>query len=203
MIDPDSPARHAPAALRNRDLILEVLKPAVPPDGTVLEIASGTGEHVVHFAAALPALEWQPSDPDPSARASIKAWSAAQNLTNIRDPLVLDVRERPWPIRGAAAIICINMVHISPWTATEALMAESGRLLSPGGLLYLYGPYLQAHIPTAPSNIAFDADLRHRNPQWGLRDLDAVKAIAAAAELTLADTISMPANNLSLLFRRT
>lgn len=171
-------------------------------EGLVLEIASGTGEHVTHFAKALPRLLWQPSDPDVAARVSIAAWAAAEAAANILDPIDLDVRARPWPISGVAAILCINMVHISPWEATEALMSEAGRLLPSGGLLYLYGPYHQAGVPTAPSNIAFDADLRQRNPQWGVRNLEAVAEIAETSGLTLADIIAMPANNLSVLFRR-
>lgn len=192
----------APAALRNRDPILHILTAALPEHGLVLEIASGTGEHITHFAKALPALEWQPSDPNPDARASIRAWTEAAALGNVREPIDLDVRQRPWGVTEIGAIMCINMVHISPWSASEALMAEAGHLLPPNGLLYLYGPYVQADVPTAPGNIAFDADLRHRNPEWGLRDLDAVKALAAASGLVLVEIIAMPANNLSLLFRR-
>lgn len=170
--------------------------------GTILEIASGTGEHVVHFAKALPTLEWQPSDPNPDACSSITAWTEAEALANIRAPIALDVHERPWPVGDIAAILCINMVHISPWSATEALISEAGRLLPPGGLLYLYGPYLQAMVETAPGNIAFDADLRHRNPAWGLRDLETVEALAVASDLALTEIVAMPANNLSVIFRR-
>lgn len=195
-------ARHAPAALRNRGPILDALAPALPGSGLVLEIASGTGEHVMHFAKALPGLRWQPSDPDPAARASIAAWAAVEGARNVLDPLDLDARDRPWPISGVEAILCINMVHISPWDATLALLAEAGRLLPPDGLLYLYGPYRQATVPTAPSNVAFDAELRQRNPQWGVRDLETVEEAAAASGLMLADNIAMPANNLSLFFRR-
>ncbi len=192
----------APAALRNREPILDVLRPALPQHGLVLEIASGTGEHVSHFARSLPGLDWQPSDPDPGARASIAAWTDTERLGNVRPPIDLDVRTRPWPIAGAAAILCINMIHISPWSATEALMAEASRLLPRDGLLYLYGPYLRPGMDTAPSNIAFDADLRQRNPEWGLRNLRAVDKLAVACRLTLQEVVPMPANNLSLLFRR-
>jgi SAM-dependent methyltransferase len=195
-------ARHAPATLRNRAAILDVLKTALPPRGLILEIASGTGEHIVHFAKAVPGLRWQPSDPDAAARASISAWAATEDAVNVLDPIDLDVRMRPWQVSGISAILCINMVHISPWQATEALLFEAGRLLPPGGLLYLYGPYHQAGIPTVPSNVAFDADLRQRNPQWGVRDLEAVEEIAGASGLMLADVIPMPANNLSVLFRQ-
>ena len=202
MTAPPDHRRSAPATLRNRVPILDVLGTALPESGTVLEIASGTGEHVVHFAQALPALLWQPSDPDPAARASIASWISAEALANILPPLDIDVRSHPWPVSEAAAILCINMVHISPWPATEALLAEASRLLPKGGLLYLYGPYIQPGVETAPSNIAFDADLRQRNPQWGLRNLETVEATADASGLMLDEIVPMPANNLSLLFRR-
>jgi len=192
----------APAALRNRDPILEILRPALPERGLVLEIASGTGEHVIHFATALSGLEWQPSDPNPDSRTSIAGWIEAEGLANVRPPIDLDVHNRPWPVAGLAAILCINMIHISPWTATEALMAEAGAQLPSGGLLYLYGPYRQAAVPTAPSNIAFDASLRQRNSDWGLRDLETVVELAAASGLMLERTVTMPANNLSVLLRR-
>jgi len=192
----------SPAALRNRQPILEILRDALPVQGTVLEIASGTGEHVVHFAKAIPRLQWQPSDPDSHARTALSARIEQEKLLNIRPALALDVHDRPWPVADVAAIVCINMVHISPWSATEALMSESRRLLHPGGLLYLYGPYFQPGIATVPSNIAFDADLRQRNPAWGLRDLKRVQALAAACRLNLHSVMPMPANNFSLLFRR-
>jgi len=192
----------SPAALRNRDPILDVLGPALPAGGVVLEIASGTGEHVTHFARSFPELTWQPSDPDPGARSSIAAWTHAEGLDNVEVPLDLDVHKRPWPVADVAAIVCINMVHISPWSATEALMSESGRLLPRDGLLYLYGPYLRPGMMTAPSNIAFDADLRQRNAAWGLRNLRVVEKLAAACRLVLQEVTPMPANNFSLLFRR-
>jgi SAM-dependent methyltransferase len=202
MTAPPDHRRSAPATLRNRAPILDVLRTALPGSGTILEIASGTGEHAVHFARALPALIWQPSDPDPASRASIAGWIRAEALPNLLPPLDIDVRDRPWPISEAAAILCINMVHISPWPAAEALMGEAGRLLPKGGLLYLYGPYIRPGVDTAPSNIAFDADLRQRNPQWGLRNLETVEAAANASGLMLDEIVPMPANNLSLLFRR-
>lgn len=194
------PRRHAPATLRNRDAIAEVLAAALPAAGLVLEVASGSGEHVAHFARAFPALDWQPSDPDPVARDSIAGWAAG--LANVRPPLAIDAAAPEWPIDHADAILCINMVHISPWASTEGLMAAAGRLLPAGGLLYLYGPYRRPGQPTAPSNEAFDADLRARDPRWGLRDLAAVTKLAAANGLTLEAVVEMPANNLSLLFRR-
>jgi SAM-dependent methyltransferase len=179
-----------------------VLRPLLPVRGLVLEIASGSGEHVVAFARALPGLVWQPSDPSPEARASIAAWVAAEAPSNIRAPLDLDVQREPWPVEAADAILCINMIHISPWSATEGLMRGAGSLLPPGGLLYLYGPYVQAGVATAPSNIAFNADLRMRDPDWGLRELDAVEECAATSGLRLEQVVAMPANNLSVVFRR-
>lgn len=192
----------APAAARNRDPILAVLRDVLPESGLVLEIASGTGEHVVHFAAALPGLDWQPSDPDAASRASIAAWVAASGLVNVRAPLMLDAASGEWPVSHADAIICINMIHISPWAATEGLMAGAGRLLPEGGVLYLYGPYRRTGHPMAPSNEAFDADLKSRNPLWGLRNLDDVVALAAQHGLELVQVREMPANNLSVVFRR-
>jgi len=193
--------RHAPATARNRDAILDVLRSALPPRGLVLEVASGSGEHVVHFGAALPALDWQPSDPDAAARASIDAWVADSGLANVRPALGIDAAAQPWPIDRADAVLCINMVHISPWAATLGLLAGAGRLLPPGGLLYLYGPY-RVDGAMAPSNDEFDADLRRRNPAWGVRDLGTVSAAAADAGLRFERTVAMPANNLSVLFRR-
>lgn len=194
--------RHAPATLRNRDAIVEVLADWLPPAGTILEVASGSGEHAVHFAAAFPGLDWQPSDPDPDALTSIAAWSAEAGLPNIRPPLMLDASARDWPVVAAEAMLCINMVHISPWAATLGLFAGAARLLAPDAPLILYGPYLEADLPTAQSNAAFDANLRGRNPAWGLRDTADVKAVAADAGLAFADRRAMPANNLMLLFRR-
>jgi len=192
--------RTAPATQRNRDPILGVLRRILPPTGLVLEIASGTGEHVAHFAAALPSLRWQPSDPDPIARPSIEAWTAGTE--NILAPLLLDASAETWPVERVEAIICINMVHISPWAASEGLMVGAARVLTPGGRLFLYGPYLEADVETAPSNLAFDASLRSRDPAWGLRDLAEVSALAAASGLVLAECIAMPANNLTVVFER-
>jgi hypothetical protein len=194
--------RSAPSALRNRDPILEVLRRALPDKGTVLEIASGTGEHVLHFARHLPHLLWQPSDPSPEARASIAAWLDAEGTPNVRAPIDLDASARSWPIEEADAIIAINLVHISPWKVAVGLMVGAKRLLPVGGVLYLYGPYRQRERPLAASNAAFDADLRNRNPQWGLRDVADVAAVAERNDLHLEEVVDMPANNLSLLFTR-
>jgi hypothetical protein len=193
--------QHAPAAARNRGPILSVLQPILPASGLVLEVASGTGEHVVHFARALPMLEWQPSDPSREARRSIEAWIAAEGLANVRPPLDLDAACDNWPIDHAAAVICINMIHISPWASTEGLMRGAGRILDAGAPLYLYGPFRQATKPIEPSNAAFDESLLSRDPRWGLRDLDEVAACAALHGFVLDRVVEMPANNLSVVFR--
>lgn len=203
MIDVPPGARVSPSTARNRDPILDVLRPRLPARGLVLEVAAGAGEHAVHMAAALPGLTWQPTDPDPEALASIAAWRDHAGLPNLLPPLRLDAGDPDsWPVRHADAVVNINMIHISPWSATEGLMAGAGRLLPSGGLLYTYGPYLEADVQTAPSNLAFDRSLRDRNPAWGLRDLADVTSLAAAHGLALAERIAMPANNLSLIFRR-
>jgi len=194
--------RHAPATLRNRDAIADVLVEWLPTSGLVLEVASGSGEHAVHFAAAFRALDWQPSDPDADALTSIAAWSAEAGLGNIRPPLMLDAAAPEWPLARADALLCINMVHISPWDATLGLFAGAARLLAPGAPLILYGPYVEADVPTAESNRAFDVSLRAHNPGWGLRDIADVKAAAIAAGFAFIDRRVMPANNLMLLFRR-
>ncbi|HWL47999.1 MAG TPA: DUF938 domain-containing protein [Sphingomonadaceae bacterium] len=194
--------RTAPAAARNRDPILAVLRAILPAAGEVLELASGTGEHIVHFAAALPALTWQPSDPDAAARASIAAWTGASGVTNVRAPLALDAAAPPWPVDRADAVVAINMIHISPWAATLGLFAGAATLLAAGAPLYLYGPYIRAGHPTAPSNLAFDGSLRARNPEWGIRTLETVRDVAQSAGFTLESIVEMPANNLSLVWRR-
>lgn len=199
--DPDA-RRMAPATERNREPILAVLREVLPATGTVLEIASGTGQHAVHFAAALPGVTWQPSDPDAASRASIAAWTAHAGLTNVRAPLALDVRVQPWGLEQADAMVCINMIHISPWASAEALFAGAGAVLSAGGVLYLYGPYRRDGAHTAPSNVAFDAQLRAANPEWGVREMEAVIALGAAQGLRCDAPIPMPANNFSLVFRR-
>ncbi|PTD24198.1 DUF938 domain-containing protein [Sphingomonas fennica] len=198
----DPARRHAPATARNRDPILAVLRDVLPSAGLVLEVASGTGEHAVHFAAALPGLVWQPSDPDPQARASIAGWAAEAGLANLRPPIALDATATDWPIDRADALVCINMVHISPWAATLGLFAGAARILPPGAPLVLYGPYFRAEIETAPGNRAFDADLKARNPEWGLRDLAEIGAVAADAGFAREAVAEMPANNLTVVFRR-
>ncbi|GAO77853.1 MULTISPECIES: DUF938 domain-containing protein [unclassified Sphingopyxis] len=195
--------RHAPATLRNRDAIVAVLRDWLPATGSVLEVASGSGEHAVHFAAAFPDLDWQPTDPDPAGLTSIAAYRVDAGLANIAPPIALDAASDVWPLDRADAILCINMVHISPWEATTGLLAGAVRLLARGAPLILYGPYFEPDAPTAESNLAFDASLRSRNPAWGLRDTDAVKAAAVDAGLAFAERRAMPANNLMLLFRRT
>ena len=193
--------RHAPATERNRDAILAVLRAELPSSGLVLEVASGSGQHVVHFAATLPALDWQPSDPDPAALVSIESWRQEVGLPNVRPPLRLDA-SADWPVERADAILCVNMVHISPWEATLGLMKGAGAVLPPGGLLYLYGPYLRENVETAPSNLAFHASLKARDPQWGLRRVEDVIAAATHEGLVFRRLLEMPANNLSLIFRR-
>lgn len=195
--------RHAPATLRNRDAIAAVLADWLPTSGTVLEVASGSGEHAVHFAAAFPHLDWQPSDPDPAGLTSIAAWRAEAGLANVAPPIALDAASAAWPVDRADAILCINMVHISPWEATLGLFAGAVRLLPRDAPLILYGPYIEPDVPTAESNFAFDASLRARNPAWGLRDTGVVKAVAVDAGFAFAERRTMPANNLMLLFRRT
>jgi SAM-dependent methyltransferase len=191
-----------PATLRNRDVILDVLRGVLPASGLILEIASGSGEHVVHFANALPGLTFQPSDPDETALRSIAAWIAESGLHNIRPPLLLDATQDDWPVATADAILCINMIHISPWRATEGLLRGAARVLPAGALLYLYGPYRQASMVTAPSNEAFDISLKSRNAEWGLRNLEDVAALAKALGFSEPQVTPMPANNLSVVFRR-
>ena len=194
--------REAPAAARNRQPILDVLQPRLPAKGLVLEIASGTGEHVVHYAAARPELTFQPSDPDAGARASVDDWVRTLGLGNVRPALEIDVTRTTWPVERADAVLCCNMIHIAPWEAAIGLVAGAARLLPPGGLLFLYGPYRVGGRHTAPSNEAFDADLRRRNPAWGVRDLEAVAELAASRGFSVPEIVEMPANNLSLLLNR-
>lgn len=195
--------RHAPATLRNRDAIAAVLADWLPASGTIVEIASGSGEHIVHFAGVFPHLHWQPSDPDSAGLISIAAYRDEAGLANIAPPLALDAAASEWPVGRADAVLCINMVHISPWEATRGLFAGAERLLSSAAPLILYGPYIEPGVATADSNLAFDASLRARDPAWGLRDTDDVKAAAAKAGFAFAERRVMPANNLMLLFRRT
>ncbi|HEV7314904.1 DUF938 domain-containing protein [Sphingopyxis sp.] len=194
--------RHAPATLRNRDAIAAVLADWLPETGTVLEVASGSGEHVVHFAAAFPHLEWQPSDPDPAGLISIAAYRAEAGLANIAPPRALDASAPEWPIDRVDAVLCINMVHISQWAATVGLFTQSAKLLQKGAPLILYGPYFRKDHPTAPSNSAFDDSLRARNAEWGVRWLEDVTELAEAKGFALAEIQEMPANNLMLLYLR-
>ncbi len=206
-LDPDlGPGAEArlisPAAARNAAPILAVLRDVLPGRGRVLELASGSGEHALHFARALPGLEWQPSDPSPRARASIAAWRDAEGPDNLLAPIALDVTRRPWPVADFAALVCINLLHISPWAAGQALLAEAGERLPAEGVCFVYGPFKRDGAHTAPSNAAFDADLRRRDPAWGIRDLAAVEAEAQRHGLMLSRVVEMPANNLSLVFQR-
>lgn len=204
--------RTSPAAERNKGPILDALRQVLPPTGRLLEIAAGTGQHALHCAAGLPAWRWQPTDPDPDALGSIAARAAAAPLANLLlPPLQLDVLAPRWPVEstvGSAAqepwdaIFCANLLHIAPWTCCAAVMQGAARLLSPSGLLITYGPYLVEGEPTAPGNQAFDADLRARDPRWGLRWLHDVVAEAARAGLALQQRVAMPANNLLLVFGR-
>ncbi|MFM7349059.1 MAG: DUF938 domain-containing protein [Erythrobacter sp.] len=196
--------QHAPAALRNRAPIAEVLARELPASGTVLEIASGTGEHAVFFAAAFPALDWQPTDPSEEALASIAAWRADHAGTNLAPPLRLDAADPDgWPVAEAAAIVCINMVHISPWEATLGLFRGAARLLgSSDKPLILYGPYLEQDVEAAASNLAFDASLKARDPRWGLREAEALDALAATHGMARTERHAMPANNIMLVYRR-
>lgn len=201
---PTSPdlRRHAPATLRNRDPILAVLRWALRPDGLVLEVASGSGEHAAYFAPRLAPRRWQPSDADPDARASIAAYAASADCPTLLSPIALDAGAGAWPVAAADAVVCINMIHIAPWSAAQGLVAGAAAILPAGGVLYLYGPFMRGGQHTAPSNEAFDASLRARDSAWGVRDLDDVARLAATSGLILNQTIDMPANNLSVLFRR-
>ena len=209
--------QYAPATQRNREPILEVLLQVLPPTGTVLEVSSGTGEHAIFFAPRLYPRKWIPSDPNPVARASIAAWREQCPADNLYPPIALDARDPIWSVERdelpeplqdidfkrdpIVAIININMIHIAPWSACLGLMAGARRILSQGGILYLYGPFKQGGKHTAPSNAAFDESLRMQNPEWGVRDLDEVVAVAQAQNLFLVGTYAMPANNLSVIFQ--
>ncbi len=194
--------QYAPATPRNRDFIFSVLRDVLPTTCLILEIASGSGEHAVHYARNFPDLVFQPSDRDPDALRSVAAWVKATGVTNVRAPMVLDVSQSPWPIASADGIICINIVHISPWEATLGLVRGAAAILPPTAPLYLYGPYKREGFATAPSNQAFDRSLRDRNPTWGLRDLEAVVAAAQSVGFSAPTITEMPANNLSVVFRR-
>ncbi len=194
--------RVAPHVARNAGAIVDVLGGILPDSGVVLEVASGSGEHAVHFARAFPHITWQPSDPDPVALRSIDAWRSSEGQPNLLQPVELDAATDVWPVSHADAMLCINMVHISPWAATQGLMRGAGRLLAAGAPLYLYGPYRQQGVPTAPSNEAFDLSLKTRNPEWGVRHLEEVTREAERNGLALEAVVPMPANNLSVIFRR-
>jgi hypothetical protein len=200
MAHPDR-RQHSPAAERNREPIRQLLVELLPPAGAMLEIASGTGQHAVHFAAALPGWTWQPTERDPDGRESVAAWAAQAGLGNLKAPLALDVTASDWPVDRFDAIFCANMIHIAPWAACVGLFAGAPRHLRDGGALILYGPFVIDGEPTAPSNIAFDADLRSRDPEWGLRELSKVEAVAADNGLVLEQRVAMPANNQLVVFR--
>lgn len=202
--------QYAPATQRNREPILEVLLQVLPPSGTILEVASGTGEHAVFFAPRLQPRRWLPSDANPGRLASIDAWVKELKIENLSAPIEIDASSSIWAVEDSTllnnspitAIVNINMIHISPWAACLGLMAGAGRILPPGAILYMYGPYKQSGKHTAPSNEAFDESLRMQNPQWGVRDLDEVVAAASSQQLFLLKTVQMPANNLSVVFQR-
>ncbi|NJL98840.1 MAG: DUF938 domain-containing protein [Synechococcaceae cyanobacterium RM1_1_27] len=209
---PHDARQHAPATERNRDPILKVLQSLLPPTGTVLEIASGTGEHGVYFAPRLQPRRWLPTDVSPIACASIAAWREQVRPQGLSAPLTLDVRDPVWPVElsvqseenlaDITAIVAINMIHIAPWAAGLGLLAGAERVLPTGGMLYLYGPFQRQGSHTAPSNAAFDASLQAQDPEWGVRHLEDVVAAAAAHQLHLSSVVEMPANNLSVVFRR-
>lgn len=196
--------KHAPATERNRDPIAKILKQELPPRGTVLEIASGTGEHAVHFAGQLPTIRWQPSDPDPDAAASIAAYRDDYGGENLLEPVIIDASEGNWPVTAADAVVCINMIHISPWAATIGLFTGSSGLLSGADApLILYGPYFEEDAEPALSNLDFDSSLKSRNRQWGIRQISDVDAVAKQQGFERAARHEMPANNLMLVYRRT
>lgn len=193
--------RYAPATQRNREPILEVLRKILPPQGLVLEVASGTGEHSTFFASQLPGLTFQPSDPSFENRQSVASWAVELAVSNVRKPLALDVREDPWPLSKVDAVLAINLIHIAPWEATTSLMRGAAKALVPSAPLFLYGPYFQKDRPTAPSNVEFDQSLRDQDPTWGVRQLEDVVAEAKKFGLALEEIVEMPANNLSVIFR--
>lgn len=194
--------RHAPATQRNREPIAAVLEEHLPASGLVLEVASGSGEHASYFAERFPQLDWQPSDPGADALSSIAAWRDEAGMANLRAPVALDASQADWPVDSANAIICCNMAHISPPEATEGLVAGAGRLLGAGEPLVIYGPWIEADVPTAPSNLAFDQSLKSRDPRWGLREVSWLDEIAREAGLARTARIAMPANNLTLIYRK-
>ena len=194
--------RHAPATARNSQPLAEVLARELPASGTVLEIASGSGEHAVFMARRFPALDWQPSDRDAEALASVDAWAAEARLANLRPAIALDAAAPDWPIVSADALLCVNMLHISPWDAAVGLFAGAGRVLGSGAPLVLYGPFVEPDVETAASNHAFDQSLRQRDPAWGLRSTADLDRLAAGHGMTRTERCAMPANNLVLVYRR-
>ena len=194
--------RHAPAAGRNREPIAAVLTEELPSSGLVVEVASGTGEHAVHFARTFPRLQWQPSDPDPAALESVAAWREAVRLPNLLPPIRLDASDTAWPVASADAVLCINMIHISPVAATVGLVTGAARLLAPGSPLVVYGPFFEQGVETAPSNLAFDASLQARDPEWGLRSVEWLDRVASEQGFRRSRRVAMPANNVTLVYRR-
>lgn len=194
--------RHAPATMRNREAIAEVLRDILPDRGTILEVASGTGEHAVYFGQNFPHLIFQPSDPDPACCQSIAAWTGREAVPNVLPPLQLDAQAVRWDVPQPAAILCINMVHISPWESSIGLFEKAGKLLDPGAPFYLYGPYLRDDVETAPSNMDFERSLKSRNLRWGLRDVADMDALATRTGFVRESLIEMPANNISLIYRK-
>ena len=192
----------SPAAERNKAPLLEVLSDVLPASGLVLEVASGTGQHVAHFARVMHGLKWQPSDPDPEMRKSIRAHAAAHALDNVAEPLDLDVLAADWPLSRADAVLCCNMIHIAPWSATEGLLRGVGTLLEPAAPFVLYGPFMRDGCHTSPSNERFDTSLKQRNSAWGIRDLEVVTALAEQHGLVRAQIVPMPANNSTVVFRK-
>lgn len=195
--------RHAPATARNSDPLAKVLAKELPDRGLVLEVASGTGEHAVFMARRFPHLEWQPSDRDTAALDSVDAWAQEAGFGNLRPAIELDAAGAKWPVDHADAVLCVNMVHISPWAATQGLFSGSADILAGDAPLILYGPYFEPGVETAPSNLAFDSSLRGRDPTWGLRTLAAMDELAARSGFHRTATHHMPANNLTLVYRHT
>ena len=193
--------RHAPATARNSEQLAEVLAEELPASGLVLEIASGSGEHAVFLARRFPALDWQPSDHDAEAMASVDAWAAEAGCANLRPAIALDAAQANWPIAAADAVLCVNMVHISPWSAAVGLLTGAGRILTSGAPLVLYGPFIEPGRETAPSNLAFDQSLKQRNSEWGLRNTADLDALASSSGLVRTVRHAMPANNLVLVYR--
>lgn len=203
MLETTDQKRYSPACERNKNAILEVLREIMPSTGTILEIACGPGQHSVHFAAGFPGVKWQPSDIDPTSITSTLAWRAEADVPNLLDPVILDATEVQWPLDHADGIICCNMIHISPWEVTLGLLDGAARILPDDGILYTYGPYKVGGKHTAQSNEAFDESLRSQNPSWGIRNLDDVALEARRRGLHLIKTIKMPANNFSVIFKKT